>query len=279
MRTLANRILPRPVVRAARRTWLGIQRLAGRGEASDPELADLSGEGDWKAAGEAITLWAQALCGVKPDATVLDIGCGPGRMAEGLLAYLEADGGYTGFDVSARAIAHAKRRLGQDARARFIHADIANLEYNPRGTIQPAEYVFPVESDTVDFAFATSVFTHVRADAVARYLRETARVLKPGGCALFTFFQLDGESRVAMAAGRTSHRFDKRIDAHSATIDARTPERAMAFEDSWFLDRLASYGLVVEGDLHRGTWRGHAHAMAFQDLIVVRKAPLAGLEQ
>tara|TARA_R110002096_G_scaffold22692_13_gene72940 strand:- start:885 stop:1703 length:819 start_codon:yes stop_codon:yes gene_type:complete len=272
MRDLANRLLPRPVVRTGRRVWNTVRRGVGLGEPADPALADLSGDGDWKAAGNAIVLWTQALCGVSKQAHVLDIGCGPGRMAEGLLGYLDETGRYTGFDVSARAIDSAQSRLGADGRATFIHADIANLEYNPTGTLPGHAYAFPVPSDSIDFAFATSVFTHMHGRDVDHYLAETARVLKPGGCALFTAFLLDDESRVAMAAGRTSHRFNQRLDSHSASIDARTPERAIAFEDDWFFDRLEANGLTLDADVHRGTWRGHAHAMAFQDLMVVRKA-------
>ena len=271
MRDVLNRLLPRPVVRGGRRLLRGMTRRIGLGEPADPALSDLSGDGDWKAAGDAIVLWAQALCGVPRDAQVLDIGCGPGRMAEGLLGYLSDDGRYTGFDVSQAAITHAETRLGSDARARFHHADIHNLEYNPRGETEASAYEFPVPDESLDFAFATSVFTHMHTKDVAHYIGEIARTLKPGGCALVTVFLMDSESRVAMAAGRARYRFDKRIDAQSASIDARTPERAMAFEDGFILDQLQTHSLTIEGDIHRGTWRGHDNAMAFQDMLVVRK--------
>lgn len=272
MRDLINRLLPRPVVRGGRRLLRGVTRKFGLGEPADPALSDLSGDGDWKAAGDAIVLWSQALCNVTPDAHVLDIGCGPGRMAEGLLGYLSDAGRYTGFDVSKAAIAHAEARLGSDDRAHFHHADIHNLEYNPSGKIKASTFEFPASDSSLDFAFATSVFTHMHTVDVAHYIGEIARTLKPGGCALITVFLMDSESRPAMAAGRTSYRFDKRLDAHSASIDARTPERALAFEDGFILEALQTHNLMIDGDIHRGTWRGHDNAMAFQDMIVVRKA-------
>lgn len=271
MRDLANRLLPRPVVRGLRRPTRMAAALLGWAEAADPALADLSGDGDWKAAGEAITLWAQALCGVQPDAAVLEIGCGPGRMAEGLLGWLSAEGRYTGFDPSAAAIAKAQKRLGGDDRARFLHADLFNAEYNPRGTLKDAEFGFPGADSTVDFAFATSVFTHMRVAGVERYIDEAARCLKPGGTFLFTAFLLDPEAHVAMAAGRAVYRFSEPLDTVSATIDAKTPERAIAHEREAVLAGLRKAGLIVAGDIHAGTWRGHDHAMAFQDLIVAKK--------
>ncbi|MEE2525895.1 class I SAM-dependent methyltransferase [Hyphobacterium sp. HN65] len=271
MRNTINALLPRPAVRFARRLWRGTAGVLGLAEAADPALADLSGEGDWKAAGEAIALWARALAGVQTNARVLDIGCGPGRMAEGLLDWLDADGRYMGFDPSAKAIKAAETRLGSDSRASFVHADIFNTEYNPRGQAPDAEFVFPVEDDSIDFAFATSVFTHMRIDGVRRYIDEAARCLAPGGAFLFTIFLLDTQSRLACEDGKAAYKFQHPIDEVSATIDRRTPERAIAHQRKVIRDALQSAGLEISDKIHAGTWRGLANAMAFQDLIVAKK--------
>jgi SAM-dependent methyltransferase len=271
VRTLANRILPRAIVRGLRRPVRMAAAWLGWTEPADPALADLSGEGDWKAAGDAIVLWAEALCGVQRNAHILEIGCGPGRMAEGLLDWLGEDGRYTGFDPSGAAIARAKARLGQDGRARFLHANLFNREYNPRGGDDDTDYRFPADDGAIDFVFATSVFTHMQIAGVRRYIAEAARCLRPGGAFLFTAFLLDPQSKAAMASGRTTYAFHARLDDVSATIDPKTPERAMAHERAVILDALREAGFEIDGDVHDGTWRGHAHAMAFQDLIVARK--------
>lgn len=268
IRTLANQFMPRPLVRRLRKIWRGVIGTSGAAEAS---LADLSGEGDWKAAGYAIVLWAEALCHAERDANVLDIGCGPGRMAEGLLDWLNTSGSYTGFDPSAEAIRVAESRLGSDPRARFFHTDLANGEYNPGGREAAQSYCFPCENATIDLAIATSVFTHMKADATAHYIAETARCLKPGGAFLMTLFLLDTESRAAMATGKAAYRFRHRLNADSATIDRKTPERAIAVTRDFIVAQLSAAGLEIEEKIHAGTWRGLDHAMAFQDLIVARK--------
>ncbi|WP_421788142.1 class I SAM-dependent methyltransferase [Hyphobacterium sp.] len=273
MRDLANRLLPRAFVRSLRRPVRLAASVLGWTEAADSALADLSGEGDWAAAGDAITLWARALCHVTPDANVLEIGCGPGRMAEGLLNWLDETGRYTGFDPSRKAIDAAQSRLGVDPRSRFEHADLLNAEYNPKGSRQAGAYRFPARDGGVDFVFATSVFTHMRLAGIRHYMVQAARVLKPGGAFLFTVFLLDEKSRVAMATGRASFRFHDPIDDMSATIDPKTPERAIAHERTEILAALNDAGLAVEDRIHEGTWRGTDHAMAFQDLIVARKPP------
>src|SRR3954449_4003901 len=51
------------------------------------------------------------LDGIAPDATILDVGCGTGRVTEALLA-LVPDGRVLAFDASAEMVELARRRLG-----------------------------------------------------------------------------------------------------------------------------------------------------------------------
>lgn len=73
--------------------------------------------------------WAQEvlerLRGISPDATVLDIGCGTGRVTE-QLAELVPQGRVLAIDASSEMVALARARLG--ARARVWCADAVELE-------------------------------------------------------------------------------------------------------------------------------------------------------
>jgi SAM-dependent methyltransferase len=72
----------------------------------------------------------------------------------------------------------------------FIHQDVYNGMYNPKGGYKTSEYSFPFEDGSFDLIFLTSVFTHLVPEDTLNYLREISRLLKPGGTCFCTWFLL-----------------------------------------------------------------------------------------
>lgn len=68
---------------------------------------------------------ALALLDVQPGERVLDVACGQGVLARPLLERGVSQ--YIGVDASAKLIEAAQRRVGDDARARFVAGDARNL--------------------------------------------------------------------------------------------------------------------------------------------------------
>jgi trans-aconitate 2-methyltransferase len=64
---------------------------------------------------------------LRGDETVLDLGCGTGRVTEQLLERLGPDARVIGIDGSARMVEEAGRRLGGDPRASFARQDLLEL--------------------------------------------------------------------------------------------------------------------------------------------------------
>jgi SAM-dependent methyltransferase len=153
-------------------------------------------------------------------------------MAIPLLKYLNNSGGYIGFDISKRAIRWCKKNItSKNPKFSFYLADIYNKAYNHRGKLTASEYKFPFEDERIDFAFATSVFTHMMPKDLRHYLFELERSLKPGGRAMLTFFIIDDKAHQMMNENESSFNFKyKNSDCYS--IDGKVPEIAIAFSEN-----------------------------------------------
>ena len=150
---------------------------------------------DFRRAGELYLRWFVELGSLTPDEAVLEPGCGTGRMAEPLTRYLGPTGSYDGFDVVSTAIDWCESNIAsKHPNFHFRHVDVLNRHYNPEGRLDPEAFEFPYPDEAFDFAFLTSVFTHMRPPEMRHYLGEIRRVLRPGGRCLMTFFLLNEES-------------------------------------------------------------------------------------
>lgn len=128
--------------------------------------------------------WAQMVVHFLPDEpTVLDVGCGCGKLARFL--YLVPRLNYVGIDLFKPAIEWCRRAFSElEGRFRFEHFDGHSEIYNPGGRISPREYRFPVPDATVDMVVGASLFTHLFEPDAQHYLNEIYRSLKSGGRAL-----------------------------------------------------------------------------------------------
>jgi SAM-dependent methyltransferase len=116
-------------------------RIAGRGGGLvPPRRLQFVGEGDFVAVGDEFLSHLVALCGLRPEDRVLDVGCGIGRLARALTGYLSVDGAYAGFDVNADGVEWCRRRYAHFPQFAFVHADVRNARFNPGGAIDPVAY-------------------------------------------------------------------------------------------------------------------------------------------
>ena len=224
------------------------------------------GGGGFVPVGNALVGLMTARAGLTDGMTVMDVGAGIGRNAVALSKRFQ-NLDYIGFDVVRYGVRWCRKRFSGLPRYRFIHADIFNSFYNPRGLETALAYRFPAADDSVDFVFATSVFTHLPHAEVAHYLRESARCMKPGATAYFTCFMLDPESRRQIEAGRTPFSFSHPRDG-SFVESLQEPDLAVAFEPQVFEAMASEAGLEVVA-FHAGQWRGLGYE-DFQDAYVLR---------
>src|ERR1700694_460262 len=142
--------------------------------------------------------------GLRPEHSVLDIGCGLGVMAARLAGFLTT-GRYEGFDIVKAGTDWATAHISSKyPNFRFLHADVYNRHYNPTAATPGEAFTFPYASDQFDFAFAKSVFTHMTSREVQQYLRECARVIKRGGTAVVSALLISPESIELIRAKKSS---------------------------------------------------------------------------
>ena len=245
-------------------------RFSGRsGPLVPPRRLDLAGHSDFVGDGDAMLTHLVELGGLQPGHAVLDVGCGVGRIARPLAGYLDGEGSYDGFDVDREAIGWCRRRYGRHQRFHFQVADQYHRRLNPRGAHAAAEYRFPYEDARFDFVILTSVLTHLLEAEAGHHLAEAARVVRPGGRVLATFFLLDDDSRAAIAAGRAGLEF---LDpaAHVAVVSDDLPEEAVAYDAGWMRERLAEHGLGAVS-VTPGTWSGREDGASFEDIVVAER--------
>jgi SAM-dependent methyltransferase len=253
-----------PVTRLRAAAADRLDRLRGRHDPSLPprRLQEAVGAGDYRAVGDSFRDLFVELGGLEPDDDVLDVGCGSGRMAYALKDWLR--GSYEGFDVVPEAVDWCRREIApRHPRFRFQVADIRSERYNPRGTFEAADYRFPYADDSFHFAFATSVFTHLARPAVANYLAELARVLRPGGRLFATYFLINAEA-TALMGGHGQFGFDQ---GDQLVADERVPERVVAFREDDVRGLHERSGLPIES-MHYGSWCGRERHTSFQDITV-----------
>lgn len=207
--------------------------------------------------------------GLEDDHELLDVGCSVGRLAIGLLTATDYKGRYVGFDITPKQVRWARRHLGRDyENLNFRLVDVRNDRYNPGGTIEPEDFRFPVRANGFHMACLFSIFTHFYREDIERYLHELARVLRPGGTVVATWFLYD-DSTLEAARTTSGYPMTFRHDEYTIYNDETDPLRAIAFHEDEVRRMVDRAGLEIT-TIEHGTWNGGS-GPEFQDVVVLRK--------
>lgn len=191
--------------------------------------------------------------------SIIDIGCGVGRLAYGLHGWY--DGRYVGIDIVRNLIDYCKKNF---PRFEFYHMDVSNSYYNPNGRIDPHDMVLPVEEKAFDVAVLFSVYSHLLPKTLLRMTSEVSRTLKPKGRCLATFFILDNMKENALFS--FSHPYSEYCRVESLDV----PETVVGYTKVFIVDTFAKYGLHAK-TYFPGSWSGK-EGLTPQDQILFVKA-------
>jgi len=131
--------------------------------------------------------------GLQRDHTLVDVGCGSGRLPYRLRDYLA--GGFVGTDILEEALEYAREKCGRPD-WRFIANHLPSI---------------PAEDSMADFVTFFSVFTHLLDEDIFRFLSEAKRVAKPGGRIVFSFLDFECESHWPIFEATLSDQNSQRV--------------------------------------------------------------------
>lgn len=185
--------------------------------------------------------------------SILDFGCGGGRVARQLIQQTQRPRVYVGLDLNHDMIEWCEANLAPRATGfRFEHHDVYNIGLNPTGEARTLP--LPAGDGTVSLFNAISVFTHSMQDQVEHYLHEAARILKPTGALHATWFLFDKSL------------FPMMQDFQNALfVNETDPSNAVIFDRDWLRRTARDAGLAI-------TWAQPPEMRGFHWHIVMRRA-------
>jgi len=111
--------------------------------------------------------------GLTTGTSIVDLGCGSGRLSTALGGRFGTSIDYLGIDIVQSMLDYAA------AKAPPTYRFVLNRDLG-----------IPAPDETADFVVAFSVFTHLRTSETLTYLADAKRVLRPGGAVVFSFLTL-----------------------------------------------------------------------------------------
>ena len=234
-----------------------------------PPSKSFMGSGNYEAIGKEFFDHFLNHGGLMPHHSVLDVGCGSGRIGIPLTGYL-IDGEYFGFDVIKTEIDWANSRISsKHPNFHFQHIDVTNNIYN-KGKESADSFKFPYDDEKFDFIYLNSVFTHMRTNDLINYMNEISRVLKKGGRTFITYFLLNDHSKSAIDNDESVIKFKYFVEDFM-TNDKENPEEAIAFDEKFIKDLYVDNKLRIIEPIRYGSWCRDNDYLSFQDIIIAEK--------
>ncbi len=168
------------------------------------------------------------------NASVLDFGCGCGRVARQLIQQRPRPQRYLGLDLHAGMVQWCSDNLAPHAPGfEFRHHDVFYAGFNPTGS-QELHAPIPAGDGEFTLEVAISVFTHLTEVQTVAYLAELARVMAPDGVLISTWFLFDKREFPMMQENQ-----------NTLFINEHDVRNAVIYDRDWLRRAAAEAGLAI----------------------------------
>ena len=184
---------------------------------------------------------------------VVDIGCGLGRLATGML-WEFGDVQYLGIDSNPVFAEWCREHIERNHPSfRFIHLDVVNELYNPAGKIDGDRIRLPLADATADIVYLWGLFTNMGPEHVRIYVSEMSRIAREGSRIFLTAFVEENVPEVSF------------IPKGYVPYECVKPLQCVRYSKEFLFSIFSRYGLVVE------EFRHHGGAFPSQSEVYLRK--------
>jgi SAM-dependent methyltransferase len=217
---------------------------------------ELFGISRWHAADALAGYLADAGVDIKTRRSILDFGCGCGRVLAGLENMLGPDAKLYGCEIN--------QALTDFCRQNIKHAEVIKTGFMPP---------LPYGDEAFDLVYALSVYTHMTLPALLQWTGEIARILQPGGIAVITmhgsYYHAD-LTKVSKAGSKLLAERGYYVHLHGTEDDTWQGSNNYAtFASPDFVRRLfAGFEPVA---CFPGSSHGPTHFQAYQDILIFRR--------
>ncbi len=172
--------------------------------------------------------------GCTRESTVLEIGCGQGRLATGLLRLI-GPLNYVGLDVHLPSIRWCREYIEKrEPSYHFEHLDIFSERYNQSGKQIDENFKFNIKNACMDMIYIWGVFTNMDGGVMKIYLKDLKRMLAPGGRVFFTAFVEENVPSVS-------------VNPKGYVLEEFTgPLQVVRYEKEYIFSLIAQAGLVID---------------------------------
>jgi SAM-dependent methyltransferase len=181
-----------------------------------------------------LTFLSREYC--KPNADVVELGCGCGRIAQSLREPW-FQGTYVGVDIDNEMIDYCRKNF-QAERFQFILSPHKSTTYssgNLWDTSIDEHALVVAKPNSKDFVYAFTLYTHLLENEITDYLRETYRILRSRGIMYMNFLCIE---HVELGRRWTfQHRH-----GNAYVENERYPEAAVAYHEAFMTELATSCG-------------------------------------